>query len=217
MIERFKKPVTLFILATLAGALLFAIGWLRNNNLEYWYLPYNLALGVLPLVFAIWLQRLRAQYSWKNWRIIILAVFWLLFLPNSFYVITDFIHLYETPRVDVIQDVVMLMQFSVLGVVFGFMSLSIMHQQALQIISKTKATYAVVGILLLSSFAIHLGRELRWNSWDAALNPLGVAKDVFVIAVSPFASSAASTTFSFFLFLISFYALWWYAANRHNT
>lgn len=209
-----KKPVPLFILATLAGVLLFAIGLLRNSNLEYWYLIYNLFLGVLPLGFAWGLQRLRIRYSWKDWRIIALAILWLLFLPNSFYIITDFIHLYETPRVDVVQDVVMLMQFSVLGVVFGFMSLSIMHEQILRFINQAKAAYSVSAVLLLSSFAIYLGRELRWNSWDIFLNPLALARDVLSLVVSPLTSGVASTTLTFFVFLASFYALWWYVATR---
>lgn len=211
-----KKPVPLFILATLAGVLLFAIGLLRNSNLEYWYLIYNLFLGVMPLGFALGLQRLRTRYSWRNWRIVVLAVLWLLFLPNSFYIITDFIHLYETPRVDVVQDVVMLMQFSVLGVVFGFMSLSIMHKQILGFINQAKAAYSVSAVLLLSSFAIYLGRELRWNSWDIFINPLGIAKDVLVIIASPFTSGVAFTTLSFFVFLTSLYGLWWHVAERYK-
>lgn len=214
--ERLKTPAGIFVLAALAGIFLFVVGWLRNANFEYWYLIYNLFLGVLPLGFAIWWRKLFIRYSWKNWRSVLVGILWLLFLPNSFYIITDFIHLYETPRVDVVQDVVMLMQFSLLGLIFGFMSLLIIHQEAVKLIGSKKAMYGAGLVLLLSSFAIHLGRELRWNSWDVLFNPFGLLGDVLRILLAPFASAAIWTTLSFFLFLTSFYALWRVVMKNRN-
>lgn len=201
-------------LAVGVALLLFMVGVVRNGNLDYWYMPYNLILGSLPLVLALGVRRLITRYAWKDWRPLAMLFVWLLFLPNSFYLVTDFIHLFETPRVDIIQDIVMLAQFSVLGFVFGFASLYILHKVYEKYVLKVQLWLGVGVALLLSSFAIYLGRVLRWNSWDVLVNPLGLGHDVGDILLRPLAHiDAFSTTISFFAMLASLYLLVWVILN----
>jgi uncharacterized membrane protein len=177
-----KRRLWLGIGMMIASALLlFVFGVIRNQTLDYWYLPYNLALAAIPLVLAYWIQGGVRRFAWNNWRILALVAVWLLFLPNSFYIVTDFIHLPETTRVDIVQDVVMLMQFSLLGYAFGFASLYMLHRAFSPYLKPRVMWAGVTMVLLLASFAIYLGRELRWNSWDIITNPLRVIGDGLLV------------------------------------
>lgn len=197
--------------ASLAGVVLFVIGVIRNGTLDYWYLPANLALGLVPLVAAAVAHRLVKKRGWRNWQVLALLAVWLLFLPNSFYIVTDFIHLPEVARVDMVQDVVMLMQFSVVGIVAGFTSLYMVHTLLLQKFGSKVSMAGVIGVLYLCSFAMYLGRVLRWNSWDVVVQPFAVANDVLFLWWHPvFGEGAMWMTISFFMMLTSLYLLVWF-------
>ena len=61
-------------------------------------------------------------------------------------------------------------------------------------------------MLLLSSFAMYLGRDLRWNSWDVLLNPAGIIFDVSERVIDPLDHPEAfTTTLMFFIFLAGLY------------
>jgi len=196
--------------ASLVGVALFLIGVLRNQSIDYWYLPYNLALGVIPLLLSTWLVKLLRTRRWKNWLTVAVTGLWLLFLPNSFYIVTDFIHVVEYSRVDLVQDVVMLMQFSVVGLLLGFLSLYQVHKELLKRLSLKKAHLVILAVLLLSSFAVYVGRDLRWNSWDVVTQPVGLFGDILVRLVHPFAYPEMwSIMLSFFVMLSSLYLVGW--------
>lgn len=185
---------------------LFLAGALRNHSLDYWYLPYNLLLAFIPLLLSLWLVRLLKIRRWKSGLPIIITALWLLFLPNSFYIVTDFIHLPEHQRVDIVQDTVMLMQFSLLGLAFGFISLYQIHKELLKRLSAKKALWSVGVTLFLASFAIYLGRDLRWNSWDVVVQPFGFFADVVERIINPFGHPVMwSIMVSFFAMLASIY------------
>lgn len=185
---------------------LFVVGALRNRSLDYWYLPYNLFLAVIPLGLAYWGRVVIMKQGLKDWRSVLLVFLWLLFLPNSFYIVTDFIHLPETVRVDIVQDSVMIMLYSLLGGLFGFMSLMIVRGEIGKHVSIRWLEWGVGIVLFLASFAIYLGRELRWNSWDIITNPLGLIASVGDIIIRPSAHPEAFwITGTFFSVLVAIY------------
>ncbi len=194
------------LLATLVAIGLFLVGAVRNQTWDYWYLPYNLLLGFIPLLLAVWLASLLKIRPWKSWLPLVVTVLWLLFLPNSFYIVTDFIHLPEYQRVDIVQDTVMLMQYSLLGLAFGFISLHMVHRELLKRLRPKKAHIGAGIILLLASFAIYLGRDLRWNSWDVVTQPFGLFVDVVERLFNPLGHPVMwSIMLSFFAMLVSIY------------
>jgi uncharacterized membrane protein len=215
--SRNKRLAISLIIASLVGVGLFAVGVARNHNLDFWYLSYNLILALIPLFLAMWLQKLLKIREWKTWLPLLVTFLWILFLPNSFYIVSDFIHLQETPRVDVVQDVVMLMQFSFVGLVFGFMSLFMVHREFIKRVSAQWAAPLVGALLFLGSFAIYLGRDLRWNSWDIIVQPFAIIIDIFDHIFHPFAHpEMGSITLSFFFMLASMYAVIWYVMSYRN-
>lgn len=212
------KPRTQY-LSALGGAtavtlLLYAGRALRNGTVDYNYLVWNLFLAWLPLLFALWLSRVLRIKLWSSWEALVASFLWLLFLPNSFYMISDFIHLQNISTVDVLYDAVMFTSFIYLGLILGFSSLYLVHLQLRKRFS-LPATAGWVGlVLLLASFAIYLGRDLRWNSWDLLTNPAGLLFDISDRIIHPSGyGQIAITVLSFFGLLASMYVMLWFAAR----
>ena len=192
---------TLF-LASVVSIVLFAGGVFRNHNYDYNYMIWNLFLAWLPLLLIFWLLRVLQHKRWSSWQGITLSLLWLGFLPNSFYMISDLIHLQDAPRVDVLYDAVMLMAFVLTGLILGYLSLYIFHQELQKRLPARTASKFVAVILLLCSFAIYLGRDLRWNTWDIFLNPAGILFDVSDRLINPRAHPQMLVTIASFYILL---------------
>lgn len=213
-----SAPRTQFLLAlTLATAVtvgLFAVRVLRNGTSDYNYLVWNLFLAWLPLLFALWLVRTLRKKLWSSWEAVGVSALWLLFLPNSFYMISDFIHLRHIATVDLLYDAVMFTAFIYLGLTLGFSSLYLVHLELKRRYSALKAASTIGVVLLVASVAIYLGRDLRWNSWDVLTNPAGLLFDISDRVLAPAGYGAiAATVLSFFALLTSMYTVVWCAAR----
>jgi len=188
----------------------FAIEAIWNDTLSDWYLIWNLFLAWIPLVLAYGLVRLLKHQPWSSWLAIGLSLAWLVFLPNSFYMVSDFIHLQDTPRTSVLFDSLMFTLFILNGLILGYTSLYLVQHELRKRLSKWH-TALFAGIVLLScSFAIYLGRDLRWNSWDVLVSPAGILFDVSERIIRPLAHPQAfSVTLMFFAFLGGLYWVVW--------
>lgn len=205
--------------SSLASVGLFVVGAISNHSSTFAYLNWNLFLAWVPLIFTLWLEKVLRGNLWSSWRALILTILWLGFLPNTFYMISDFIHVQDVQRVDLLYDVVMFSSFIFNGVILGFVSLFLVHKELLKRLSKRVSTLLVALILLACSFAIYLGRDLRWNTWDVLINPASVLFDVSDPVINPRAHPQTfSTTLSFFVLLGSLYTVTWHIARnlRHQ-
>jgi uncharacterized membrane protein len=197
-------------LATLASVGFFAYGAWRNHSLDYDYFLWNLFLAWLPLAFASGLVAVLRRRLWSSWGALTLTILWVLFLPNSFYMITDFIHIQDVQRVDVLYDALMFTSFIYLGVLLGFSSLYLVHLELKRRFTSRVAAALMAVTLLIASFAIYLGRDLRWNSWDVFTNPGGLLYDVSERFLHPTAYPEMFVTVaSFFILLTTMYSLVW--------
>jgi uncharacterized membrane protein len=177
---------------------------------RYAFLLWNLLLGWAPLLFAWWLKQRLSQGRWLTWQNLLLTGLWLGFLPNSFYLVSDLIHLHSTGEVSLLYDAVMFFSFIFNGYVAGFASVYLVHRELLRRLNVWRAHALVAFVLLLCSFAIYLGRNLRWNTWDVLVNPFGILFDVSDRIINPLAHPQVfTTTFTFFILLTSMYAVIW--------
>jgi len=196
--------------ATLVSVGLYGYGVLRNDSLVYGYLLWNLFLAWSPLVLAVWLARILKTKLWSSWEALAVSVAWLIFLPNSFYMISDYIHLQDVAPANILYDAVLFTAFIYTGVLLGFSSLYLIHLELKKRFSSRLARVIVALTLLLCSFAIYIGRDLRWNSWDILTNPGGLLFDVSDRLLHPAAYPAMFlAVVAFFALLSSMYGLVW--------
>ncbi|RYF27237.1 MAG: DUF1361 domain-containing protein, partial [Chloroflexi bacterium] len=121
---------------------------------------------------------------------------WLLFLPNAFYLLSDFMHLnpqalvnkrgdenhfaIEYARGDAIYmlDSLLLVCVTLFGAVVGGIAL---YQAYHYLCNRYKKLVGITGIGLVTvlvAIGVYIGRYGRWNSWDALYRPWTVAADL---------------------------------------
>jgi uncharacterized membrane protein len=213
-----RSPRTQYILAlgfsTLTSLALFAYGAWRNRSLDFEYLVWNLVLAWLPLVFAVRLVTVLQHKLWSSWEAVTTSLLWLLFLPNSFYMISDFIHLQDVRRFDILYDTVMFTSFIYTAVVHGFSSLYLIHMQFRHRFSRRTSAAWIGVVLFISSVAVYIGRDLRWNSWDVLTNPGGLLFDLSDRVLHPAQYPQMLLAIAaFFLLLLTMYGLLWRGAR----
>lgn len=196
------------LVSSLVSVAFWVVGAITNHSLDLFYLVWNLAIAWIPLLLALWLERTLRMRLWSSWLPLVITLLWLGFLPNSFYVLSDFVHLTEVPRADIVFDVVMYASFGLNGLILGYLSLFLVHGELRKRLSARMSYLFVSGVLLLSSFAIYIGRDLRWNTWDVIFSPASLLFDVsdrlLNVGAHP---QVVSTTLSFFLLLMSMYVV----------
>lgn len=200
--------------ASLLGLSLVSTGFYivgaLNGNSRDWYLVWNLFLAWIPFALSVWLARFLARDSWSAWPAIGLSLAWLLFLPNSFYIVSDLIHLHDMPHDFLLFDTLMFSLFTITGLLLGFASLYLVHEQLRRRLPRRETAVIINLIIAVCSFAIYLGRDLRWNSWDVLLSPAGILFDISERLLHPLAHPLVfSVTAMFFVFLSSLYWAAW--------
>lgn len=212
-----KRPLSAqsqFLLALVGSAVVslgfFSYGALQNQSLQFSYLVWNLFLAWLPLLFALRLTRVLNTKLWSSWEALLYSFLWLVFLPNSFYMISDFIHLQDVMRVNLLYDTMMFTSFIYSGVVVGFTSQYLIHRQLIKRFQSRVAGLVMAATLLVCSFAIYFGRDLRWNSWDILTNPGGLLFDLSDRLLHPASyPSMFTTVIGFFALLGVMYNMVW--------
>jgi len=213
-IGSFRSYVTSLVGLSIISVGFFLIGAWRSHSFADWYLVWNLFLAWLPLVFSYGLVRILRHRLWSEWSAISLSLAWLLFLPNSFYIVSDFIHLQDVPRSYILFDSLTFTLFVLNGLALGYTSLYMVQSQLRQRLGVVHAGSFAAGVLLLCSFAIYLGRDLRWNSWDVLVNPAGIIFDISERIIRPLRHPEAfTTTLMFFIFLSGIYLVVWNLAR----
>lgn len=178
----------LFILTLIASIFVFCrVNY--TNALTYIFLIWNIFLAWLPLYFSL----VFINHKFKNKIYTYLIGFlWLIFYPNSPYILTDFIHLsrykfYETTGFDEVfntnlaiwYDFFLISLFAVIALVLSYISLSIMHKFIKEKFNNLYGWIFVIIISILSGFAIYLGRFIRLNSWNLVTHPMYLIDTIF--------------------------------------
>ncbi len=211
--KRLKGVERLFgalVLSSVASIILYLIGVVYYGASLFWFLNWNLLLAWLPIGFVLWLVRYLKTGHWDSWPAILLTLLWLVFLPNSFYIISDLMHLNSITTNNPLFFAVMIFSFSFSGLMLGFISLFIMHQQIIKRLPTRVAHTLITVVIFLCSFAVYLGRYLRWSTWDVVLNPAGVLFDVSDRIINPgFYGQTFQVTLLFFVLLGSMYFVLW--------
>jgi uncharacterized membrane protein len=192
IISRHKYKLVVFGLlftASMVSVLLARARMAYSGSDDYSLLIWNLFLAWIPFIFA----SIAYGISWSR-RLLFLvvpvcAIIWLVFFPNAPYILTDFQHLGEnTGNAPIWYDVLMLIWFAWTGLLLGVVSLYFMQEIVTRTFGRSTGWVFAIGVTILSSIGIFLGRFNRWNSWDLLHDPLPIAYDVWGWLRHPFAN-----------------------------
>ncbi len=155
--------------------LVIAFG-IRYYNLSGPDLIWNMVLALIALDFAVITVVIK-----KKLLRVLAGGMWLFFYPNTFYMLTDIVHMHFTSTVlwDKQSLILYLLYVSsiLFGVLCGIESFNLITG-VLRLNSYILRLLFVGGLSFVSSFAIHIGRYARLNSWDIATRPMTVIHEL---------------------------------------
>ena len=151
-------------------AVMIAVRVERTGSGYYRFSLANLFLAGIPLALS---SGLRLADRLELNRIIKAGIFclWLLFLPNAPYILTDILHLPRANQAPAWYDLALLLSCAGTGLLMGYLSLVDVQTMVARYYSVIVGWLFAITSLVLSGFAIYLGRFLRWNSWDVIVSP----------------------------------------------
>lgn len=205
-----RQIATLLLLGSGVSLLFYMLGAFSGGLWERHYLVWNLFLAWIAFGLSVWLYKLLARKRWSEWLPLVLTAVWLGFLPNTFYMLTDYIHVPEGDAENITYNVVLFTSFISVSVALGFASLALIHSELRRRLPEKTAWGVISAILLLVSLAIYIGRYLRWNTWDIVTKPAGILFDISERVINPMSHPQTFvTTFLFFVLLSSgYYGVW---------
>ena len=180
----------LFIAITVTTLLLRGI--FSRNLAFYGFIVWNIVLALVPLLIAVNFENINEAFGEAV--IIMATIVWLLFLPNSYYLLTDMMHLNQQVLVNkredkhkpsivftrgdpwFLLDSSILYLVSTIGMVAGGVSLHLFFEFCDTNYGSWGYIYAGI-VLIAAALGIYLGRYSRWNSWDAIVQPHKVILD----------------------------------------
>jgi len=130
--------------------------------------------------------------------------------------LTDFIHLRESSTTPLWYDGLMISSFAWTALLLGFVSLYVMQTIWRRAVGAVAAWLAVVAALALGSLGVYIGRFVGYNSWDALLHPVVLARLLDAQLRDPFQDPRLEETVVVLTsFLAVAYAAFYSAANLH--
>jgi uncharacterized membrane protein len=155
---------------------------LKALNQYSGWIVWNLFLAFIPLALSFWLftrshpriaQRSAPRSLW--WWIGL--IFFIAFLPNAPYLLTDIIHLIQAIRADysIWITTLIFIPLHVCAILLGWEAYVIsVINQGLYLERQGSKKFVLLSEILvhaLSAVGIYLGRFLRFNSWDLVTRP----------------------------------------------
>ena len=150
----------------------------------------NIGLSFLPVLLAVVLgaglllltpligratEAIAGAGTFAVWAYLIVAtLLWLVFFPNSVYLITElnFSHRAETTPVPLWYDIVQTLALTLSGIANAVLSLAVVQTMGLVLIDRPDGRIPAASwgfaatVILLGAIGVYLGRYLRLNSWD---------------------------------------------------
>lgn len=194
-------------LSSLLSLFLFGLRVFVTGSHDYSFIPGNLALAWVSLLVIVVLAKRLKTTRWQSGQNILLTIVWLAFLPNAWYVLTDFIHVYPNGEISQLYDIVLISTLVFSGFAIGLTGLSLFYKEICRRYNPGTSILLTEAVILLSSFAVFLGRDLRWNTWDVLTNPGSVVVNVSDQVTDPLGNQRGLNVTILFFILISF--LYW--------
>lgn len=195
-----RKINSIMLLFTAYCLILLVVRAKLTNSIYLFFLIWNLFLAFLPYLFISFLK-MQTVIQKSKIKTIILLLLWLLFLPNSFYILTDLIHLTRSNNHLIWFDLVVISSYALIGFTLGIVSMIEFEDFIKMYIPQIITNLIIPAICFLCGIGIYLGRVLRFNSWDIMSNPLEIGR-ALVITVSSANTLLFSLYFGMYIYLL---------------
>jgi uncharacterized membrane protein len=174
----------LLILSSLFSLVLLGIRIIATGKPVFLFLPWNLFLAFVPYCIVTGLM---ANLQWIENKFLFCFTFlvWLVFIPNSFYILTDLFHLELTADSPRWFDLTMIFSFAWNGMLLGILSVKKMETIIGLFLKKRNIIFFLYPVMWLIAFGIYVGRYLRFNSWDIITNPFSLFGEIAEMFINP--------------------------------
>ena len=183
---------------------LLLIRLITSARFSYVFLAWNLLLAYIPFLISNWLSSHREVLK-QRLKLAFVIFAWILFMPNSFYIVTDLFHLDNMGYGHPWFDLTLILSFAWNGILLGLLSIRKMEILLRQAKGKFISGVVVCAVMWLNAFGIYIGRFLRFNSWDVIVNPFSLFGELAGIALNPYDYRyvwAMSFCFAFFMIIL---------------
>jgi uncharacterized membrane protein len=202
----------------LFSCLLVAARIYHTGKLTFVFMPWNLFLAYVPYFISTSLTRMspagtptRLGPRTDHFLRITGLIAWLLFIPNSFYILTDLYHLadnHRNIRVPEWFDLILILSFAWNGLLLGILSTRQVEKLLAPNASFLGRWVFLYPIMWLNALGVFIGRYLRYNSWDIFNNPLDLLRDIITMIAHPLRHHDAwSMIFCYSILLTLIYSL----------
>lgn len=200
-----KRLIKVMAVSSALSIILLYLRIQWSGSLMFVFLPWNLFLAWVPFLLAFALSEMNNNGVSRIKKVGVFAA-WLLFFPNSPYILTDLFHLKLRSEVPLWFDLVLILSFAWNGLLLGYSSLMEIQKVLRTRLSANIVNFFIGGLLVLCSFGIYLGRYPRYNSWDIVTNPIRLFSDIFNMILDPMNNTRmVGVTFFFSVFLMVSY------------
>jgi uncharacterized membrane protein len=186
------------------SVVLLVVRIITSGRLSYAFLAWNLALAYIPFLISNWLSR-HEQVFKRRITLISLIFAWIVFMPNSFYILTDLFHLENMGYGHPWFDLTLILSFAWSGILLGILSIRKMEILLRRAKGKFISGLVICAVMWLNAFGIYIGRFLRFNSWDVLVNPFSLLADIANMVLNPYEYRyvwAMSFCFAFFMIIL---------------
>lgn len=193
------------IISCLFSLLLVVIRVAITGSYLFVFLPWNLFLAFIPYYISSGMIR---QPKWMEHKIkfAVLSITWLLFIPNSFYILTDLFHLELREESNRWFDLTLIFSFAWNGLLLGILSVRQMERIFLYCFRLKNEFLFLYPVMWLNALGVYIGRFMRFNSWDVIANPFELVKEIGSMMFHPFQNfNAWSSIACFAVFMCIIY------------
>ena len=174
------------MLSSIFSCLMVAVRILHTGRPTFLFMPWNLLLAYVPYYLS---SKVVRQGGGMNRVVRVAALLvWLLFIPNSYYILTDLYHLadgHRDSRVPEWYDLVLILCFAWNGLLLGVLSTRQVEKILIPEATWKGRWVFLYPVMWLNALGVYIGRYLRFNSWDIIASPVDLFGDILRMIVHP--------------------------------
>jgi uncharacterized membrane protein len=200
----------LIFLSALFSLSLVVIRITHTGHITFLSLLWNLFLAWLPYWISgvVRTYHLDCRRGWIFWLMFLL---WVLFIPNSFYILTDLFHLEDETNdflVPLWYDLILIVSVAWNGMIMGILSIRQIEKMFFPEKFAKADWIFLFPVMFLNGLGVYIGRYLRYNSWDIFINPFDLVRDIGRMLFHPMRyHNAWGMIFCFSVLLIFIYGM----------